>query len=232
MLSVEEDSAQSRSVSLYVVKGNPLIVSSTPLPCFASGSESVAVDVRAAEDLAGVCLQVIVNDIGAHIAVPVDELLEIAASGSLERSLTMWDTQSGGMRGSALVEFRVESEEPHSYEEVMLNRKRNVWKNTSHAEVPNQLQSMPEKPFSNSLHANSPLCGLTPPTSGLVSSRAFDEELSEKESLKSSLVSESRRLSQAVSSGGDLAAMPVSQTPRRKRGILNHISFGENVATS
>jgi hypothetical protein len=113
--------------SLFVVKGNPLMISPTPLACFASGINSLLVDIRPNDDISTLFVQAVITNLGAHMAVPLDELLEYSrrrpSQGSVERTITMWDTQTGRMRGTALVQFRCEKEEPHSYSEIISIRK-------------------------------------------------------------------------------------------------------------
>jgi hypothetical protein len=112
--------------NLFVVKGNPLVATSSPLPCFASGAGTVTIDIRDGEDLSALCLQVLIQDMGAHFGLPVDELLDLSDSQSeVERSITIWDAQSGSMRGSCDVIIKVEKEQPLSVTELVdLRRKR------------------------------------------------------------------------------------------------------------
>lgn len=230
VLALEENDVRKGSVlcNLYVVKGNPLIISNTPLACFASGTDSVVVDVKDDfSDLTDVCLQMILTDMGSHLAVPVDELLDACSKGDGERSLTTWDTQSGGMRGTALVRFRVECEQPHSYEEVIDKRKREG--NTRKDTVPLQ----PETNFreSSSLSLPPRVSSYSPPveentfmtrmsnyTNELIgTARTEDELLAENEVRKADLIEQANRM-----------ASVSPEAPRRKRGVLNHISFAVN----
>lgn len=112
--------------NLFVVKGNPLVTTSSPLPCFASGAGTVTIDIRDGEDLSVLCLQVLIQDMGAHFGLPLDELLDLSDSqGGVERSITIWDAQSGSMRGSCDVIIKVEKEQPLSVTELVdLRRKR------------------------------------------------------------------------------------------------------------
>jgi len=126
ILSLEgvEPSHYPLKASLFIVKGNPLIVSSTPLPCFSSGTDVVTLDLRPGEDFADLSLQVIAKDMDCHFAVPIDEIIEYASrSGPVERTITMWDAQTGLMRGSCMVSFKVEREQPLSISEIVEIRK-------------------------------------------------------------------------------------------------------------
>ena len=109
---------------LFVVKGNPLIVSPTALPCFASGTEAVALDLRSSE-VEALNLQVVVKDMGCHFALPVEELVDYAINDSpLERWITTWDTQTGAMGAECLVSIQCEREQPFSVKEIIEIRKR------------------------------------------------------------------------------------------------------------
>lgn len=112
--------------SLFVVKGNPLVTTNSPLPCFASGAGTVTIDIRDGEDISTLSLQVLIPDMGAHFGLPMDELVDLSDSGNgVERSITMWDAQSGAMRGSCDVMINVEKEQPLSVPELVdLRRKR------------------------------------------------------------------------------------------------------------
>jgi hypothetical protein len=129
ILAFEEAGAvpyKSVDSSLFVVKGNPLMVTSCPLACFASGVNDFLIDIRPNDDVSSLYVQAIINNFGAHMALPLDEVLEYAKSLSktpIERTITMWDVQTGRMRGSALVQLSVEKEEPHSYSEIISIRK-------------------------------------------------------------------------------------------------------------
>lgn len=103
--------------SLFVVKGNPLITTQSPLPCFASGVGKVAIDLREGEDTEGLSVQVLIQDMGAHFGLPLEDVLEIPRTGVI-RDLTLWDTQSGSMRGSCQIEVQVEKEQPLSVAEL------------------------------------------------------------------------------------------------------------------
>ena len=111
-------------IGLFVVKGNPLVASVAPLPCFASGSDSVLLDVRENETVDDLTLQVVVTDMGAHFGIPIDELLDLASSREgVERSISLWDTQTGAMRGSCLVKLKVELERPLSISDLFSMRR-------------------------------------------------------------------------------------------------------------
>lgn len=127
VLSFEDGSSADKNLecSLFVVKGNPLVLSECPLPCLASGTNNFVIEVRSGDDLSGTYVQAIVPSFSAHMGVPLDELLEYAtlSQTSVERSMTMWDTQTGKMRGTALMEMLVVREEPMSYPAVLAARK-------------------------------------------------------------------------------------------------------------
>ena len=103
--------------SLFVVKGNPLITTQSPLPCFASGIGMVAIDFREGEDTEDLSVQVLLQDMGAHFGLPLDDVLEVPKTGVI-REMTLWDTQSGSMRGSCQIEVQVEKEQPLSVAEL------------------------------------------------------------------------------------------------------------------
>ena len=113
--------------TLFVVKGNPLMITSTPLPCFSTGTDFVCIEIRAGDDSTDLNLQVIITDMGSQFALPVDELVEFANSPeSVERSITTWDTQTGCMRGTCLVNIRSQRDEPMSVAEILELRKRTI----------------------------------------------------------------------------------------------------------
>jgi hypothetical protein len=124
--SFEDGSTAEKNLecSLFVVKGNPLMVSPSPLPCFASGTNSFVIEIRSGDDLSGLYVQAIIPTFSAHMGMPLDELLEYDKSRvPVERSMTMWDTQTGKLRGTALIAISTEREEPRSYPEVLAARK-------------------------------------------------------------------------------------------------------------
>lgn len=126
VLSLDEFERPSDEIKagLFVVKGNPLVASSSPLPCFASGSDSILLDVRDDETVDDLTLQVVVSDMGAHFGVPMDEVLELTESRqAVERSMSLWDTQTGAMRGSCMVKLKVEVERPLSVSDLFSLRK-------------------------------------------------------------------------------------------------------------
>jgi hypothetical protein len=113
--------------NLFVVKGNPLITSPAPLPCFASGVGSVVIDLRDGKEAEVLTIQVLINDLQAHFALPLDDVLDLVdAPGGIERSITIWDTQTGAMRGTCDVGISVELEQPLSVAEVIEQRKHPV----------------------------------------------------------------------------------------------------------
>lgn len=129
ILSIEgvEPCINGIRASIFIVKGNPLILSSTPLPCFSSGTDVITLDMRPGEDLSDLSLQVIAKDIECHFAIPVDQVVEFAGDkGIVERSITMWGTQTGAMRGTCLVSFKVDREKPLSVSEIVEIRKTHI----------------------------------------------------------------------------------------------------------
>ena len=147
ILGLEEDLNPRAPIktSLFIVKGNPLITSPTPLPCFASGVGSVMIDLRDGEDIGEFSLQVLLNDLSAHFALPLDDILELVSSSEgIERSITVWDTQTGSMRTSCVVKITVERQQPLSVAEVAEIRRRQ-WGISPAADEPDEID-IPEAP--------------------------------------------------------------------------------------
>ena len=203
--------------SLFVVKGNPLIISNSPLACFSSGTDSIEV----IDDGSDLCLQIIIDDIGAHMGVPVDEVLELSG-GSNERSLTTWDTQSGSMRGTALVEFRIEKEEPHSYAEIIsqrkLTRRHPVMEK---AYVPSSVLPSGAASVAGADVGASSLAGDILETARSVDSGILEQRRFDLLEQSSRLTLQTRKVSEVTV----LDPAPDSTPSPRKRGVLNHISF-------
>ena len=222
ILSFEEAGAvpfKSVESSLFVVKGNPLMVTSSPLPCFASGVNSFLIDVRPNDDISNLYVQAVINNFGAHMAVPLDEVLEYSKYHSrkpLERTITMWDVQTGRMRGTALVELGVEREEPHSYSEIISLRK-------SLTQFPPPIAGAIREDTVDTFSSTRGGVGRSPPMSSSSSSSSaplFHSEDERRESLerhRQSLESTSRRLSQiptldlaSLKRGDTIAQQPVN----------------------
>ena len=111
--------------NMFVVKGNPLLTSTTPLPCFASGVGSLVIDLRDGSEAEGLSLQVLINELCAHFGLPLDDILELVDSPSgVERNITLWDTQTGAMRGGCTVCITVDREQPLSVAEIAELRRR------------------------------------------------------------------------------------------------------------
>jgi len=199
ILSFEEAGTvpyKSVETSLFVVKGNPLMVTSSPLPCFASGVNNFLIDVRPNDDISALYVQSIVNNFGAHMAVPLDEVLEYSQSRSkkpIERTITMWDVQTGRMRGSALIELSVEKEEPHSYSEIISLRK-------SLTQFPPPIAATREDTTTETISSTRGAGARSPMTSSSSSATSLfhpeDERRDSLERQKQSLESSSRKLSQ------------------------------------
>ena len=232
ILSFEEAGAvpyKSVETSLFVVKGNPLMVTSSPLPCFASGVNNFLIDVRPNDDISSLYVQAIVNNFGAHMAVPLDEVLDYSKSRSkkpIERTITMWDVQTGRMRGSALIELIVEKEEPHSYSEIISIRK-------SLTQFPPPIAATREDTAEGTISSTRGVGSRSPVTSSS-SASLFHHEDERRDSLerqKQSLESNSRRLSQMTGpvpgldfsslKRSDTVAQPVDLTnPDRRQFII------------
>ena len=127
ILSLDQEVSQRNPIktNLFIVKGNPLITSPVPLPCFASGTGTVVIDLRDGEEAEGLSVQVLLNDLFAHFALPLDELLDEASSSeAIERAMSIWDTQTGGMRTTCVARISVEREQPLSVGELADMRRR------------------------------------------------------------------------------------------------------------
>ncbi len=234
ILSFEEAGAvpyKSVETSLFVVKGNPLMVTSSPLPCFASGVNNFLIDVRPNDDISSLYVQAIINNFGAHMAVPLDEVLEYSKSRSkkpIERTITMWDVQTGRMRGSALIELNVEKEEPHSYSEIITLRK-------SLTQFPPPITATREDTVSSETISSTRGAGGRSPSTSSSALSLFQHEDERRDSLerqKQSLESNSRRLSQMSSTPvpaldfssfkrSDTVAQPNLDVPPPRKFILS-----------
>lgn len=110
--------------SVFIVKGNPLILSTSPLPCFSSGIDSVTLDLRSEEEVSDLSLQVIAKDMDCHFAVSVEEIIEYTTpSSAVTKTMTMWQTQTGSMYGSCSVIFKIDRDNPLSVSELVGIRK-------------------------------------------------------------------------------------------------------------
>jgi len=112
--------------SLFVVKGNPLLTSTYPLPCFASGMGSLIIDLRDSSEAESLSLQVLLTDLSAHFGLPLEDILDLVDSAGVERTLTLWDTQTGAMRGGCTVGITVDREQPLSVAEIAELRRRGL----------------------------------------------------------------------------------------------------------
>lgn len=230
ILAFEEAGAvpyKSVDSSLFVVKGNPLMVTSCPLACFASGVNDFLIDIRPNDDVSSLYVQAIINNFGAHMALPLDEVLEYAKSLSktpIERTITMWDVQTGRMRGSALVQLSVEKEEPHSYSEIISIRK-------SLTQFPPPLQATRE----DTVDSFSSDRGARGRSASVSSSGIFHHEEDQRHFLqrkKQSIESSSRRLSEMSGSKKthsvpslDLAALKRSDTIAQPADVVQERQF-------
>lgn len=110
--------------SVFIVKGNPLILSPSPLTCFSSGIDTVTLDLRSEEEASDLSLQVIAKDMDCHFAVSVEEIIEYTTPSSpVTKTMTMWQTQTGSMHGSCSVSFKIDRENPLSVSELVGIRK-------------------------------------------------------------------------------------------------------------
>ncbi len=241
ILAFEEAGAvpyKSVESSLFVVKGNPLMVTSSPLPCFASGVNEFLIDVRPNDDISNLYVQAIVNNFGAHMAVPLDEVLEYAKSLSkapIERTITMWDVQTGRMRGSALVQLSVEKEEPHSYSEIISIRK-------SLTQFPPPLQATREDTVDTFSSTRGAAGNGSAFSSSSSSEGIFHQEDEQRDSLerqRMSIESSSRRLSQINALPNSVPSLDLSTLKRSDTvpqpavvGQERRFSFGQPVAVS
>lgn len=203
--------------SLFVVKGNPLIVSSVPLPCLANGDRSVALEVRVGEDLSNLSLQVVLVDLSNHFAIPMDELLEQVGSNEagIERTVSLWDCQTGLMRGDCTMSVRVEKENPYSVAEVIDHRrKQRVIKEDSSAEEKPVLGTIsPETVVSGTIPTIPPDANIMTPVRDLV------EPVDDRRLERDVLLEERKRLENI--SPSDRTPVPEMQGRRRRQANNN-----------
>ena len=122
--------------SVFIVKGNPLILSPSPLPCFSSGIDTVTLDLRCEEEASDLSLQVIAKDMDCHFAVSVEEIIEYTTPSSpVTKTMTMWQTQTGSMYGSCSVSFKVDRDNPLSVSELVGIRKSHMVSPKSEVDV-------------------------------------------------------------------------------------------------
>lgn len=144
VLSIMGNPTASCEILLFIVKGNPLMVSNAPLPCFFTGNKALSFEFRLGEDISEWSLQVVLPEMSSHFAIPVDELVENDnLTNRLERSITLWDCQTGVMRGSCAVEVECKFESPLSVSEILESRKR-AFKHEGEDEQPLNEVSKPE----------------------------------------------------------------------------------------
>ena len=204
----QETSSRDLQTSLFVVKGNPLIISPCPLPCFSSGIDQFVIEVRPNDGIENLYVQAIINNLSAHMALPLDEILECSGSG-IERSITMWDTQTGNMSGTSLIEIRAEKEIPHSYPEILAIRKGGPRTQTQSTPTPTVISAQ---------------ALLSQQTDFVASSRAtLTGQVESMQSERDALVDLSRRLSMLSINSVITDKVVVPRTPespgrRRKRG--------------